>query len=140
MRKTIVLLLLVVLGVSVAAAFAGCGSSTSPQAKQTMATDLKNLQLDLTAMVNPNTYTSFDTFNTAWTKIQSDYNKVVTAAKSVSTADVNAVKSSYSDLKKAIGNASSNQSLQQKATAIITSGTALVISVQTLINSLNSTK
>jgi len=139
MRKAIALTLALAIAVTMIVVAAGCGESQQKE-KQALATDLQNLQLSLTQLVNPNTYKSASTFNSTWTKIQSDYQKVVADAQKIKQTDVNNVKSSYNDLKKAVGNVSSDQSIQQKADAIITAGTSFITSLQQLANSVNPSK
>lgn len=139
MKKAIGMVLVLVLVIGIAAVFAGCGESQE-QEKQALATDLKGLQTSLTELVSPDTYKSFDTFDKAWTQIQKEYEKVVADAEKLKETDIADLKSSYDDLKKALGNVTSDQSLQQKANSILTASTNFLTALQQLINSINPPK
>lgn len=141
MKKGVVLLLVLLIGLLITAvATAGCGSTTPEHARAQFVTDLQNLQVALQGMLNPTIYTSVDNFNTAWKDVESAYNKVVKSAKSVKNANVANLKSAFDQVKKAIGNIGSSQSLQQKAVEIASALTDLQKAWQEAFSSVNNIK
>jgi outer membrane murein-binding lipoprotein Lpp len=130
-KKTIAMVLVLVITVSLAAVLAGCGNSEQ-KAKENLSTDIQQLNTDLAALLNPNTYKSLDSFQAAWTKIRSQYDKTATDATAVKSAEFADVQSSYNDLKKAVSNISSIQSLQQNIDSVLAAGTKFLTALQAL--------
>jgi len=139
MKKTVVMVLVLVFALTLLASFVGCGESQT-QEKQNLATDLKDMQLSLTQLVDPSTYQSFETFDSTWKSIQKEYDKVVADAQKLKDTDVANLKSAYNELKKSLANVSSSESLQQKANSIIIASTGFLTALQQLINSVNPQK
>lgn len=110
---------------------AGCGESEA-QAKQNLADDISALKVDLAAFINPETYSSMNTFTDTWNKTKTSFNKMLTDAKKVKDIELKDVETSYNDLKNAVGNVTSEQSLQQKASAILLAGQAFLMSLESL--------
>jgi uncharacterized protein YabN with tetrapyrrole methylase and pyrophosphatase domain len=129
--------LLMVFLLTFVAATAGCGSPTSQEAKSQLQTDLKNLQVALQGMLSPTVYTSTDNFNAAWKEVEDAYNKVVESAKSVKEVSVDELQSAFDDVKKAVGNIGSSESMQAKASEIMDSLTNLQKAWQDVFSNLN---
>ncbi|MHB8896867.1 MAG: hypothetical protein ACYC99_17070 [Candidatus Geothermincolia bacterium] len=139
-RKTVVMVLVLVFALTFLAAFAGCGGESKTQEKQNLATDLEGLQLSLTELVNPNSYKSFSTFDATWKNIQKEYDKVVADAEKLKGTEIADLKSAYNDLKKSLTNINSDQSLQEKANSIIIASTSFLAALQQLINTVSPPK
>jgi ABC-type phosphate transport system substrate-binding protein len=130
-KKIIVVMMAFLILAAACGLAAGCGSSNS-QAKQTLSTDIQGLKTELSALLDPNTYKSIDSFQAQWSKIQTSYNKLVTDAKQVKDVQVAGVKSAFEDLKKSIGDISSDASLQSKITGILVAGQEFLASIEEL--------
>ncbi len=139
MKKITAMLLVALIAFAGVAALAGCGSSQT-QAKTNLSTDVKNLTSSMTDLVDPNTYQSLDTFKTTWNKITTQYNKTVADAKKVKNVQVSKLSSSYDALKKAIGNVSSNQSLQAKISGILLAGESFLAAIDNLNTAVTPSK
>lgn len=139
MKRTFVIVLVLMMMLGTAAVLAGCGESQT-QEKQSLAKDLTGLQESLTELVNPDTYKSYDSFEAAWNSIQAEYKKVVADARKLKDTNWTDLQAAYNDLEKALGNVSSDQSLQQKANTIIVASTAFLTEIQQLINDVNPPK
>lgn len=137
-KKIIVLLMVSVVALAATAALAGCGSSQTTNAN--LADDVQMLRSNMTDLVDPSTYKSFDNFEAAWKKIESSYNHVIADAKNVKGNEVANVKSSFTDLKKAIGDVTSSASLQPKVSGILTAGEKFLAALGQLNDALTPTK
>ena len=131
MKKIIALSLVALIAFAAAAALAGCGTSES-SAKANVSTDVKNFTSSMTDLLDPNTYQSVDTFNTVWSRIAGQYNQLVADAKSVKSIQVKNLTTAYDQLKKAIGNVSSSQSLQAKLSGVLIAGQAVLAALNDL--------
>ena len=141
MKKGVALFVVLLIGFLVTAvATAGCGSTTPEQAKTQLSTDLQNLQVALQGMINPTVYTSVDNFNAAWKDVETAYNEVFKSAKEVKDVNVENLKSAFDEVKKAIGDIGSSESLQQKAADIADALTSLQKAWQEAFSSLNEIK
>jgi hypothetical protein len=118
MKKGIALLMVVLMGLLAFVMIAGCGSKTPAEAKAQLETDLKDLQVALQGMLSPTVYSSTDNFNAAWNQVKDAFDAVVTSAKEVKNVNTENLKGAFDDLKKAIGNVSSSESLTTKASDI----------------------
>jgi hypothetical protein len=139
MKKGVALFMLLLVGLlTVAVATTGCNSTTPEQAKAQLSTDLQSLQVALQGMINPTVYASVDNFNAAWKDVETAYNDVAKSAKEVKDVNVKNLKSAFDEVKKAIGNIGSSESLQQKAADIADALTNFQKAWQEAFSSLNS--
>jgi ElaB/YqjD/DUF883 family membrane-anchored ribosome-binding protein len=118
-NRIALLIVLAVVLLTVTVAGVSCGSTTPQQAKTQMQNDLQDLQTTLQGMLNPTVYTSVDNFNTAWKQVEDSFNAVVKSAKDVKNVSVDNLQSAFNDVKKAVGNIGSKESLQTKASDIM---------------------
>jgi ElaB/YqjD/DUF883 family membrane-anchored ribosome-binding protein len=130
-KKTIALVLVLVITVSLAAVLAGCGNSEQT-AKENLSADLTQLNTDLSAILNPATYSSLDSFKAAWQKISAQFSKTATAAESVKSIEFANVQSAYNDLKSAVSDVSSSQSLQKNINSVLAAGQKFLTALQDL--------
>jgi membrane-associated HD superfamily phosphohydrolase len=118
----------------------GCGSPTPEEAKTQLETDLKDLQVALQGMLSPTVYTSTDNFNAAWKEVEDAYNAVVKSAKEVKEVNVENLQSAFDEVKKAVGNIDSKDSLQTKASDIMDALTNFQKVWQETFSDLNNTQ
>ncbi len=137
-KKAIILVILVLVVLSVAAV-AGCGSSQQKE-KETLSTDLQQMKTDLGQLLNAKTYNSFDSFEQAWKKIQTQYDKTSTAAQQVKDVQWADVKSAYDDFSKAVKAVSSSQSLQQNISSVLIAGQEFIAALDALNKSVLPSK
>jgi len=105
---------------------AGCGGKeTEQEAEARLVSSLEEFEVALKGMLNPNIYTNQDLFDDAWGEVKDSYNEVVDAAGSVKDIRITAFTDAYGNLKDAVGNITSDQSLQEKAAAISSALTEL---------------
>ncbi len=137
MKRTLTALTAIALCCALAAAIAGCGGSSTAQDKQSLATDLHGLQKSLAQLLDSDTYESLDTFNETWAGIEEEYEKVVADARKLKETSIADLEDAYEELKKSIGDVKSDQSLEQKATAILAAAGKFLTALQNVINDVN---
>lgn len=138
MKKIIALLMVSVVALAAATALAGCGSTTKTDAN--LADDVQMLRSDMTELVDPATYESLDNFNSTWTKIENAYNTVIAEGKNVKGNEVANVKTTFNNLKKAIGKVSSAASIQLKLADILTASQKFLAALGQLNDAVTPTK
>lgn len=131
-------LVLVVVFTMAAFALGGCGQVSTQEAETRLRNDLDDFKLALEGMLDPNIYTNKDLFNGAWNKVEDSFNSVVDSARQVKNARVSNFTAAFNDLKKAAGNITSEQSLQQKAADISSALTEVNAAWQELISGFGS--
>lgn len=94
----------VVLALAVAASLAACGSNkeSAAEAKQHLCTSLDAFAASVVALQGVGLSQSEDELNKALDKIDKAWNQVVGDAKDVKSANTDAIKSTYDDLKRAV--------------------------------------
>ncbi len=119
MRKSIfVPLVIMFMLVGALATLAGCGEKAQ-EVKQDLSSnpDVQELKAALTVMTQSSTYDSIDTFEAAWSQVESAYDAVVTDAQAIGQ-DISGLEDAFASLKDSVSNISSDETLQQKATDI----------------------
>ena len=137
MKKGIAVLLVLLVALSITSAIAGCGTPSPQEAQARLKTDLQSLQDALAELLNPATYASTDSFNTAADNIKKAFNDVVASAKQVKNIKTADLESAWDDLKKAI---SSDQPLTDKLIAIQAAAKEFQAAWQELYSSLKTSQ
>jgi len=115
MRKSILVALVITFVLAgVVATFAGCGSDDE---QATYESDLDKLKSAIATMTESSTYESIESFEAAWDDVESAYDDLVISAN-VAGKKIDNLKDAWGGLLDAIGNITSEQSLQQKINEI----------------------
>lgn len=131
-------LVLVVVFAMAAVALGGCGQVSTQEAETRLRNGLDDFKLALEGMLDPNIYTNKDLFTSSWNKVEDSFTSVVDSARQVKNARVSNFTAAFDDLKKAVGNITGEQSLQQKAADISSALTEVEAAWQELISGLGS--
>jgi len=115
MKKGILVsVVLVCVLAAIMAALAGCGSDDE---EATYESDLDKLKSAISTMTESSTYESLESFEAAWADVESAYDDLVISAN-VAGKKIDNLKDAFNGLVDAIGNITSEQSLEQKVNAI----------------------
>jgi archaellum component FlaC len=118
MRKnTLVALVILFVLAGAVATFAGCGSDSGDDAQATYESDVDKLKTAVAVMTESGTYESIESFEAAWEDVEKAYDDLVISANVVGKKIEN-LKDAWGGLVDAIGNITSEQSLQQKVNEI----------------------
>ena len=106
---------LVLLALTVCGGLVACGSSKpSPaEAKQNLCGSLDDFAASVVSLQGVVANPSEDAINSAVDDIQASWDKVVAAAKDVKSANTDNIQSTYDDLKSAVQNRSTDESITQ---------------------------
>ncbi|MBN2028275.1 MAG: hypothetical protein JW854_16110 [Actinobacteria bacterium] len=96
------------------AALASCGSEDE---EATYESDLDKLKSSISKMTESKTYESMESFEAAWDDVKSAYDDLVVSAN-VAGKKIDNLKDAFQGLVDAIGNITSEQSLEQKVNGI----------------------
>ncbi len=113
-RKLLISLVITFVLAGVVATLAGCGTDSTQEAYNT---DVENLKTAVAGMTESSTYESIDNFQVAVAEVQAAYDSVVTSAQAAGKK-ITDLQDAFGGLKAAIGNVTSDQSLEQKVDAI----------------------
>lgn len=131
LKKAIALVLVLLFTLTLTAVLAGCNNSQQ-QAEQNLSADIQQLTTDMSALLNPATYKSLDSFQAAWKKIGAQYDTTAAAAQDVKNVQFADVKTAYDNLKSSIQNISSSQSLEQNISSVLAAGQQFLTALQDL--------
>lgn len=113
-RKLLISLVITFVLAGVVATLAGCGTDSTQEAYNT---DVENLKTAVAGMTESSTYESIANFQVAVAEVQAAYDSVVTSAQAAGKK-ITDLQDAFGDLKAAIANVTSDQSLEQKVDAI----------------------
>lgn len=113
-RGILVSVVIVCIVAGLVAILAGCGSNDE---QATYESDLDKLKSAIAVMTESSTYESMDSFEAAWGDVKSAYDDLVISAN-VAGKKIDNLKDAWGGLVDAIGNITSDQSLQQKVNQI----------------------
>ncbi|GEM_PF-5152246 len=131
MKKAIALALVLPVILSLAVALAGCGYSEE-EVKRNLSNELQQLEAALDCLLDSITCSSYPMLEIFWDTFELQYKQTMNVARKVKSVELAGVESSHEDLKKAVGNALSDQSLQQNLDLIPSVGAKLQISLREL--------
>lgn len=124
----VVVIIVAVFGVAVVAglAFRDDATEEAPvvttpseeQLREIYEEDLQTLKDAVAKFGNVDTYASANSIQRAFSDIEANYNAAVASGKKVKDAKISELEKAYNDLKVAIDDISSDQSLQQKIQAV----------------------
>jgi archaellum component FlaC len=118
MRKSILVSVVIVFVLAgVVATLAGCGSSSEDDAQATYESDVDKLKSAIAAMTESGTYESIESFEAAWEDVEKAYDDLVISAN-VAGKKITDLTDAFEGLVDAIGNVTSEQSLEQKVNEI----------------------